>query len=585
MLLVLFAATVRPAHALHEPIASVARGPQIAEVVVNGVVVFRLAGPQASARAAAVAARLRGIPLRTTTPVTVDAVRPIAAVLAGGTHVITIDRADAAGHHTTARALARVWAQRLRQALATPSLAVVPAALAMIPGERLLVRAHVFPAVPLVVGQFDTEVTELIRHPEGFMVLAKAVGTTVIPLRAGAASHDLAVSVRHGAAALPAAIEVTVTGNPSDPVLVSDAIRHGILRATGVLPGSVIGVGSSEPAALLPGETQTLEVPVEVRSPFARHVWGVVRVTVRNVSIAVQTPSRLLVSNHPETVTANGVLFAETLQAGEAVRLLYHHRNGAKTARLVTVTLTNPQAEPARVLVIGAVAGPSTDVMYAGHIAAARFLPRLDRGQGYVIDVPAGRRHTFTVHEMPPGELVSGLLQVQNLSGRLHLGVHIRSPWLLERTVTSEVNEPAYPHPHGSFAASEVSVAASVRAGETALVTNLGLMLSPLDPVTGVRLAGDYGVLYRVTLDLVNSTDLDARFALVATAASGPARGMVLVDGEPADLGFLRQGQERTIASVTVPARDRRQVTVLTMPVAGSFYPVRLVVRPDAAAP
>lgn len=502
--------------------------------------------------------------------------------------ILTIDPSLARSSGSKPMALAVAWAQRLRQALGTPRVMVAPKSLALIPGERMLVRVHVFPQPDYVIGNFDRRIIDVQRVPEGIVITAKTLGAAMIPLRSvsragrqGGGRADIPVAVRRPAANLPSEIEVEVTGESSDPALVQEAIRQAILRETQAHPGSEISVGTVDGADLVPGDSRDFSVPVRVRNPFQRSIEGIVRATVRNVSIPLQTPARLLVSNRPEVVTANGVLFAETLSANEAVRLMYHHLNGAEKAKLVTITLTNPAREPARMLIVGAVAGPSTDLMFAGQAATSRFLRRLEKQQGYVIDVPPGHSHTFTVHEMPQGSLVSGLLQVQALAGRLDLSVHIRSPWLLAHTITSSVNQPAYPHPHGTFQVSEFSVARSALTRERVSLVDLGVAVSPVDPSTGVRLSGDYGIVYRVALELRNSSEFSEKVSLMVTAAGGAARGIFLINDEPVDVGILRPNEEREIFSLIVPGGESRTLTVVTMPVAGSFYPLRVTLRPE----
>ncbi|MBI2972467.1 MAG: hypothetical protein HYY39_01600 [Armatimonadetes bacterium] len=558
-----------PAGGFHEPILVNARGAEIAEILINGSVVIRLRGATAPMRAAGVAEKLRRLDLTPSTPVAVQKIAGSPVITIGRVPILTVDRTQAAPGGLTPAALAAAWAQRLRQALAAPRVAVAPKSLSLVPGERAFLTVHIFPSTGYVVGKYDTRVITL-----------RAVRGSGRPGRA-----DIPVAVRQPAAALPRTVEVEVSGDPSDPQLVQEAIRHAVLRETRAHPGSKITVGTANGAQLTPGEVRSFVVPVLVRNPFARYIAGTVSASVRNVTVPLATPARLLVSNRPEVVTTSGVLFAQSLHTGEAVRLLYHHQNGAEQRKLVTITLTNPRREPARMHIIGAVAGPSTDLMFAGQAATSRFLQRLQRQQGYVIEVPPGRTHTFTVHEMPPGSLVSGLLQAQTLAGQLDLSVHIRSPWLLTNTITSEVNQPAYPHPHGTFHVSEFSVTRSVTAHEPVPLVNLGVAVGPVDPLTGIRLVGDYGIVYRLSLEVRNPSDLDQRVSLVATALGGAARGLFLIDNDAVDVGTLRPGEDRTLASITVRARDQVVMTVVTMPVAGSFYPVRLMLRPDTSTP
>jgi hypothetical protein len=125
-----------------------------------------------------------------------------------------------------------------------------------------------------------------------------------------------------------------------------------------------------------------------------------------------------------------------------------------------------------------------------------------------------------------------------------------------------------------------VDIAREVSLLQPSVVADLGVMSNLRDVRTDEPLVGDYGVLYRLRLRLLNPTDREASAALVASAAGGPARGLFLVDNAAVDAGLLRPAEERQVAAFVVPPSAHRQVMVLTMPVAGSFYPVRLAVKP-----
>ncbi len=573
------AATAAAAPRIEPPAAPVATA-YGADVVLHGHTVIHLAGPGALERAASAARRLNALRGAAPPAVTVMVNGGSATLWINDSPIISVDAAQAVRRSTTPRRLAEAWGRQIRAAIPIHLIDVSPRALILRPGERLTASVEVFPRVPLRLSAFDPQTIQAGVVPDGIAVLARGQGSTTILVHAGRATATLAVAVRVAAARLPTGVMVSVTGRPADPDLVRDAVRQAILRAIAARPGSLINIGAIESLAPAPGERTSTAVPVQVRNPMGAPVSGTVRATVANVPMDLAVPSRLLVSNRPETVTANGVLFAEILQTDEAVRLLYHHTDGAATKKVIAVTLANPTDDPATLFLTGATAGPATDVMYAGAAAADRFVRRIAAGQGYLLAIGARRVHTFSVVEMTPGALVTGLLQVQLLQGsRLRVTVQIRAPWLLDRTVTSEVNQVAYAHPRGAFRTAEVRITRAVRTGERVVLTDLGFAVTPDDPATGERLVGDYGILYRLTVELLNPLDREAAFTVSAQAMSGPSRGMLLVAGTPLDFGLLRTGEERVLTSIDLAAGESRTVEMLTMPAAGSFYPVRLSVR------
>ena len=118
----------------------------------------------------------------------------------------------------------------------------------------------------------------------------------------------------------------------------------------------------------------------------------------------------------------------------------------------------------------------------------------------------------------------------------------------------------------------------SVRTGERVVLTDLGFAVMPADPASGERLIGDYGILYRLTVDLVNPTSSAAVFTMSALAISGPSRGMLQIAGTAIDFGLLHAGEERILVSYELGPGETRTLDILTMPAAGSFFPVRLSV-------
>jgi hypothetical protein len=216
-------------------------------------------------------------------------------------------------------------------------------------------------------------------------------------------------------------------------------------------------------------------------------------------------------------------------------------------------------------------------------MATGRFVRRITAGQGYLLQVGPRRTHTFSVIEIPAGALVTGLLQAQLLRGtQMAVTVHIRAPWLLERTVTTEVNQLAVAHPRGSFPVADIRIARAITVGPRVILTDLGFAVAPEDPSTGERLLGDYGILYHLSAELTNPLDRPAIFEVMARAVTGPARGMLLIGDGAVDFGLLRVGDERYVTAFDLEPGETRTVEMVTMPAAGSFYPVRLTVQGTA---
>jgi hypothetical protein len=90
---------------------------------------------------------------------------------------------------------------------------------------------------------------------------------------------------------------------------------------------------------------------------------------------------------------------------------------------------------------------------------------------------------------------------------------------------------------------------------------------------------GDYGVTYEMALTLSNPEEETRKVGLIFEAASGAARGVFLIDGKVVETKTLSAHQELVLATYSLPPGAKRKVHVTTLPLSGSAYPARLVLR------
>lgn len=562
------------------PDVDVVRAGGVAAVQVNGRVALRLRGPGATGRAEAVAARLRRLRSRGDASIHLVPQAGGVDVVVDGVRVITVDRDLARSNGTSPELLASTWARSLRTALAVRQLWLKPSAVAVPLGGEAVVEVKAMPAARPEVGPYDARRVSLHWESDARLrVFGRRPGTVRLVFRHGAASRQLVVSVRPRAGRLPQSVEVVVTGRPAPAEVVREAVVRMLEAAAHREPGAMLEVGPVDAPQLAAGQEWRGEVAARIRSPYAMPVEGFVSVRVRNEAVELLPPVRLLVSNNPERIVRDGVFFREWVSTGEAVRMLYHHANGTERDKMVTVSLHNPHAAPARVHLQLATPGAWHDSMATGHAAARRFLELSARGAGYVLELPPGRTHRFTTQRTPPGYVVSGLIQVQVLEGGpLEVAVSARTVYVLERAVEHEVEPVETPHPRGVFGPPLVRLERTLAVGGIERV-EIGRSQNLRDLRTGRVLDGDYGVSYVLRLYLTNPSDQPVAVRLVVVASSGPAYATFVVDGELVDLKFLAAGRAGTVLAVTLQPREVRTVELLTMPEAASWYPVRLELR------
>lgn len=563
-------------------VVRVAGRPGGVELRVRGRPVARLFGRPATGRLQR-AARLLDPLLPPPTAITTRATSRTGHLIVDGQVVLSVTRSDAARAGVRPARLVGLWAQALVGALAVPPIVLSRSNLVLSPGRAEVVSISTAGSAPVVLGVFDRQVADVILSHGEAQVLARNPGSTIVPFRFGPYRARLAVSVRPPAGLIPPDAEVTVTGAPATVDLIREAVERRLGEAVHRDPGATMEIGAiSIDAPLDPGGSVTIPVRIAIRSPYAGPVDGTVLMRVTNQPIQIEDPEVLLISNRPETITGNGLLFQETLAPGRPARLLYHHLNGTPLqARLLKITLANPGRTRARVHYLSGLAGPSPDPIFIGFASTARFLDALIAGRGYVVEVPPNGATAFTAYTLAPMALVSGLMQFQvTEGGPIDLIVHVRLPWLLDRTVTHDLGQLAFPHPRGTFPGAVVELAREQLAHAQGAIADLGVMSNLRDVRTGEALVGDYGVLYRLRLRLMNPTGREVATALVANAAGGLARGLFIINGAPVDVGLMRATEDREVAVFTVAPGSVREITILTMPVAGSFYPVRLSLRP-----
>lgn len=561
------------------PVVDVAAEGAGVSVQVNGLLVMRFRGPEAARRAHAVAERLRSLPGGVYSVELAAAERGVDLWIAGR-RVVSVGADQAGANHTSPQLLAELWASRLRQALSMRRLQVATEVLVLPVGGMSRVEVHTSPPGQPQLGAYDSRVVQVRwESPRRLAIVGRAVGTVRIPLRYGRSQREVLVSVRPLAGQLPDRVEVVVTGDPAPADVVREAVLRTVERRSRTAPGAFLEVAPVEIPAVGKGEVWAGEMAARIRSPFALPVEGVVPVEVRNEPVDLLPPSRLLLSNNPERIAQDGVLFQEVIRRGESVRMLYHHSNGATRDKVVTVWLRNPHPWPARLHLQLASPKAWHDTMAVGHAAARRFLELHRRGAGYVLELLPRTEHRFTAQRTRPEHVVSGILQVQVLDGGpLEVSVSVRTVYVLDRAVRWEVWLDDKPHPRGVFGPPVVEVAARLVAGSE-WQWELGRSRQLRELRTGAVLEGDYGVTYRLRLQLENPTDLPVAVELACVASSGPAYATFFVDGQLVDLKFLPPGASAPVFATTLAPREVRGLELVTMPEAASWYPVRLVWR------
>jgi len=327
-------------------------------------------------------------------------------------------------------------------------------------------------------------------------------------------------------------------------------------------------LGLPEARALAPGEEAT---------------WG--GQTVRNVALPRLEPSLVAFSDHPERVRRRGLLFQGGLMAFKSVRFQYYHEGGREEGPLyLSVRLFNRGTVPARIHLVEGAGGPDPEYFPSGHQNNVVFLRRLLAFEGRVVSLAPGESRQVALHALPYLHVVSGTLQMTLLEGRdLEYALFaMHDP--AEPVGFDLLSNPQDVHARGIYPAADQVLERGWEVGPTPAVLAFGAVRQP-NVLEGPELKGDYGVVIRVDLRLVNPLDHPQRVELCFNPRGGAATGTFLArigQGEWLDWSVpnpVPAFAEVPLAVLEVPARGQVCLSLWTIPEGASNYPVRVLVR------
>lgn len=501
-------------------------------------------------------------------------------IVARGRRIVTVDGPIASLHDSRPEELARAWAKNLRAQFQRPYLSLRPLLVPVGESRRAPVKGVI--VGPLTVRSDSPSVTAAYEADSGNVrVVGLQVGRTELVVSDRRNSLRVPVRVARYAARLAGETAAAVTGNPAPAHAISEAVKAA-LRATLLLePGAWASLQPwvGEAAPLAPGRTTV--VPVRVSAAGEEYLSYHARPTVRvrNEQVPRGPADLLMVSNSPERLRSHGLWFEGRLGDSQSARLLYHHVNAAGVDSELVVELWNLGPSRSRVQVIAGTGGPTRDESWAGHRAASNFLGNRAGNVGWIVEIPPDTATPVLAHSISSGATSSGLLELRalgaaNLSVRLYLAP--RRSERMAHPITDYLESPLLGQWHYPEARREVS-ATYVVGRDWAFVT-IGNQATP-GMVEGDLLAGNYGLIYDISLDLSNPTAEEARVVVLLEPAGGSARATLLVDGQQVETALMQADSQAEVARYQLAPGERRRVRIQTMPEGGSNYPVRLVAR------
>ncbi|MBC5798731.1 MAG: pilus assembly protein N-terminal domain-containing protein [Candidatus Eremiobacteraeota bacterium] len=471
-----------------------------------------------------------------------------------------------------------------------PPIIVNPPSAGVTPGgtETLHVM-HVLGAITATVADPTIVDATVDQGAQTVTLTGKALGTTLLTITDGRGlTRQVPVRVAYPAGDVPRAASVRITGDPATQLFVREQAVAAAVAAVSTRPGaSVVAAADavSVPRPLAVDDIMSVDVPLIVQGDGYFTVQGTTRVRVENFAQPRVPPGFLLVSDYPETLREDGILFSADLDAKRVERFLYYHYNPpGQPDRRIVLKVRNDSPEPALVQYVAGVAGPEANEMEVGHLSTQRFLVRRAQNEGTVVTIAAHTTTNLAEQPLPAGQTVSGLMQLHAIAGApLHLTLLAQdaSDSVGAAIPTSAQLVGDKPHARGIYTIPEFFYDYSYDTEGPDLEIPIGQFpLSNL--VEGQTLAGDYGVLQSVTVRIVNNDRRHARqIALYASPRGGKATGTFIIDRVLVQAHAMAAFGHYKLRQYTIAPGSFVRTDIVTMPEGGSSYPLRLVMAPD----
>jgi hypothetical protein len=547
-------------------------------------------------RAVAIANRLRKLDAESQLSLKVTQNR--AVIMFGDDPLVTITGDEARSQGQSPEDLATSWLQNIRKALALPAVQLEKPAVKMSIGAHVRVNVIGSGVQHSLLENSDQDVADVYRQGSLIVVLAKKVGQADVTVRSGDSSQTLEVNVLPYAAQLPQTVDVEVTGDPSTAETVQGAVMGAIRTQLHAAPGAELDFTMPRMDGLAVEGSSKVNVAVKITAPDAYPAEGNVTIQVHNTPLSPRKESELWYCNDPESVRRPMPLFAADLQQGAPARLLYHHINESGYPLVVAVRAMNESDRDAKVVIIPGDSTPDKNPVLAGFQAGDQFLRNWIYNSGEIITIPAHTEVPISIRRLSPLQTMSGLcylrllgdgpqsilvrtdaLSIETIDARYTLAFNSSAPWrvlgpgpIRRGSQDIERSPDVYPDP---FKTEDLIYKVGGRFG----FARLGQ--KPLSSYNRrEKLDGNFGVIYILNTQVINTTSDSAEVEIVFEASAGYSGAVFVVNGNIQRTSLLQPKEEALITRFKVEPGETHTLRILTCPLSGGSYPATITVRP-----
>ncbi|MHB8178239.1 MAG: hypothetical protein ACYDA5_00355 [Vulcanimicrobiaceae bacterium] len=470
-----------------------------------------------------------------------------------------------------------------------PPIDVQPAAADLPVGSSVTLQVQSALGNLTVTAQNPALLTVTINQPaETVTLVGVAPGATALTITdQRGVSAIVPVRVAYNAGTYAENASLQLTGDPAGPEFVkaeAAALARSLAQAR---PGAQIVAGAGDVSfehALGQDDVADVPVPVLIQGNGDFSVSGTTMVRVENVAAPRISPDSLMISDFPEKLLHNGLLFTAKLRHEVPTRFLYYHYNPpGQPDRRIVLRVHNYSPEPATLQFIEGRAGPYRNGLEVGHDSTKTFLVRLVHNEGRLIEIPGDGTMNLVEQLLPAGDIVNNLMQLRVLNGgtvNLTLFAQNASSSPDESLANIKLLNGTHRHARGIFAIPELHYAAQWNVTDPYLELPIGQIPLP-NLLKGHALAGDYGVLQSFVVNIINPMPTPQHVAIYENPRGGTATGTFLIDGTIVQSHQVPAFSRFKIRQYVIPAKGFVRVTIVTMPESASSYPLRLIFAPD----
>lgn len=291
-------------------------------------------------------------------------------------------------------------------------------------------------------------------------------------------------------------------------------------------------------------------------------------------------------SNSPESIVENGIIYQDTITGG--TRIFMHHRNATSKNMNLYIVVKNISSTPTTVEVEHyGLAGPNPYPQETGKRAAVKYFDSFRNISGIMSQqvLKPGEAKVFIPElsqtPLKPEHIYSMYADFfANNNVQYQIVALDSSKDVMKELSKLEILESKDNHIRGTFNNADRTFTIDELIGDTDARLVFGdntndPIIQGWDAVTGQQRknAGNYGVLYKVTLNRVAPNT-----AISFNGRGGSYAGALLVNGETVQLptnGVLRDANKANIVYRTGDKEEK--VEILFTPAAGSSMPVNLI--------